>query len=91
MLNLLLVGMFTAFFLAALDPLIEVLAIFVNKVFLNVVLSLGISAGANLLLGYSAVNSLIVWTVAGAYLGSALVIAAEKLATYRPAVVNPTL
>lgn len=91
MLNLLLVGMFTAFFLAALDPVVDIVSIFVNKVFLNVVLSLGLSVGANLLLGYSTVNSLIVWTVAGAYLGSALVIVAEKLATYRPAVVNPTL
>jgi hypothetical protein len=90
MIDLILVGMATAFILAALDPLLEVMSIFVNKMALTVFVSLGISLGANLLLGYSAINSLIVWTFAGAYLGSALVLVAEKLATYRPAVVNPT-
>jgi hypothetical protein len=83
--------MSTAFVLAALDPLFDVISVFVNKILITVFVSLGISLGANLLLGYSAGKSLIVWTLAGAYLGSALVLVAEKLATYRPAVVNPTL
>lgn len=80
--------MFTAFFLAALEPLVDFLALFVNKLFTNVVLSLGFAYLANYLLGKSDVKELILWTVAGAYLGSALLLVAEKVATYRPAVIN---
>ena len=88
MLDLFLIGMFTAFFLAALEPLVDFLAIFVSKLFTNVVLSLGFAYLANYLLGKSDVEELILWTVAGAYLGSALLLVAEKVATYRPAVIN---
>ena len=89
MLDLVLTGMFTAFFLAAVGPLVDILSIFINKLFLNMVLSLSLSITANLLLGYQTINHLIVWTVAGAYLGSALLLVAERLASYRPALVNP--
>jgi len=88
MLDLLLVGMFTAFFLAAFAPLVEVLAIFINKLFINIVLSLGFSYLGNYLLGKSDLKELILWTVACSYFGSALLLVAEKIATYRPAVIN---
>lgn len=88
MLDLLLVGMFTAFFLAALGPLVELIGVFLNKLFLNIVLSLSFSYIGNFLLGKVEIKNLILWTVACAYFGSALLLVAEKIATYRPAVIN---
>ena len=88
MLDLLLVGMFTAFFMAAFTPLIDIISIFINGLILNAVLALIFSGLANYLLGNIEVRSLILWTVSGAFFGSALLAAAERLATYKPAVIN---
>lgn len=88
MLDLLLVGMFTAFFMAALNPLIDVISIFINGLILNAVIALMFSGLANYLIGNTEVRNLILWTVAGAFFGSALLAAAERLATYKPAVIN---
>lgn len=90
MLDLLLVGMFTAFFLAALEPVVSLIAVFISKLITNVVVSVGFSYLGNYLLGKSDIKELILWTVASAYLGSALLLVAEKIATYRPAVINPS-
>ena len=90
MLELLLVGMFTAFWLAALEAPISLLEIIGYPKFVNAVISLLLSLGANLLLGYSTWENLILWTVAGAYLGSALLVIVEKIATLRSTIVNPT-
>lgn len=88
MLDLLLVGMFTAFFLAALSPLVDFISFAVSGMLINAILALGFSALANFLLDNVEVKSLILWTFAGAFFGSALLAAAERLATYKPAVIN---
>jgi hypothetical protein len=89
MLELALVGMFTAFLLAVVDPLISFLYIFISSKVFNAIFSLAFSALANWLLGYEDIKSLILWTVAGGFLGSALLALVERAATYRPTVVNP--
>lgn len=89
MLDLLLVGMFTAFFLAALNPLVDILSMFVSGMIINAVLAVLFSGLGNYLLGNVGIKSLTLWTFAGAFLGSALLAGAERLATYKPAVINP--
>jgi hypothetical protein len=88
MLDLLLVGMFTAFFLAALSPLVDFISFAISGMLVNALLSLVFSGVANFLINNLEVKNLILWTVAGAFLGSALLAAAERLATYKPAVIN---
>lgn len=90
MLNLILIGCFTSFLLAALGPLIDVLSIFINSLILTTFASLGFSLGATLLLGITDYRSATVTVVAGAFLGSLFLALAERIATYKPAVINPT-
>ena len=89
MLDLVLVGMFTAFLLAVVEPVISFISIFINPKVSNAVFSLAFSGLANWLVGYESVKDLILWTVAGGFLGSALLALVEKMATYRPTIVNP--
>lgn len=90
MLNLILIGCFTSFLLAALGPLIDILSIFINSLILTAFASLGFSLGATLLLGITDYRSATVTVVAGAFLGSLFLALAERIATYKPAVINPT-
>jgi len=82
--------MFTAFLLAVLETPISILEAIGFPKLTNAIVSLLGSLGGNLLLGYEVLEHLIVWTVAGAYLGSALLVIVEKVATFRPTIVNPT-
>ena len=89
MLNLVLIGCFTAFLLAAFGPLMDILSIFINGLVLNAILSIGFSFIATWLLGMSDYKSAIVTVVAGAFLGSLFLAVAERVARYKPAVINP--
>ena len=90
MTELLLVGMFTAFCLAVLKPFINFLSIFGGGLFINAFFALVISSISVYLVVDSNFAKLVVWALAGGYFGSFLLALAEKVATHRPAIINPT-
>ena len=90
MLDLLLIGMFTAFLLAVVEPLVSLISIFINAKIVNAIFSLLFAWLANWLVGYEDIKSLILWTVAGGFLGNALLAGVERIATYRPTIINPS-
>lgn len=87
MFNLFLVSMSVAFFLALLDPLAEILGIFTSPLAVNALFAVGLSFGGNTLIGFP-VKELILRAVACAFLSRVLLTGAERLATYRPAVIR---
>jgi hypothetical protein len=88
MLELLLVGCFTGFFLATVRNLVDVLSIFIPTSVINAVLSIIFSGVAVFLVEVSTTRQYVLWTVAGAFLGAALLAIVERISVYRPAVVN---
>ncbi len=88
MLELLLVGCFTGFFLATVRNLVDVLSIFIPTSVINAVLSIIFSGVAVYLVEISTTRQFVLWTVAGAFLGAALLAIVERISVYRPAVVN---
>ena len=90
MTELLLVGMFTAFCLAVLKPFINLLSVVGGGLIINASFSLGISSVAVYLVVKEPLPQLVVWSIASGYFGSFLLALAERVATHRPAVINPT-
>jgi len=88
MIDLLLLGMFTAFFLVSLEEAIDFLSIFVNGKAISIALSLGISALGTYLLNTHSWKQFVLKLVAGAFLGSFLVTLGKRLATYKASIVN---
>jgi len=88
MVELILLGCFTAFLLAIVGPLVDVLSMFISAVVLNAVSSIIFSAIGTWLVEVSTTKGFILHTVAGAFLGSAFLALAERTATYKPAVIN---
>jgi hypothetical protein len=88
MLELILVGCFTGFFLATVRNLVDVLSIFIPTSVINAVLSIIFAAVAVYLVEISTTKQFILWTIAGAFLGAALLAIVERVSTYKPAVVN---
>lgn len=88
MLSLLLIGCFTAFLLAVIDPLIDVLAIFINAMAIKIMASLLFSFIGCWLADTAFNKTFILTMVAGAFVGSSLLAVAERIATYKPAVIN---
>jgi uncharacterized membrane protein YvlD (DUF360 family) len=88
MLELLLIGCFTGFFLAAIRPLLDVLSIFIGIQILNAGFSIMFSAIAVYLVEISTIKDYVLHTIAGAFLGAALLALVERVATYKPAVIN---
>lgn len=88
MLELILVGCFTGFFLATVRNLVDVLSIFIPTSVINAVLSIIFASVAVYLVEVSTTKQFILWTVAGAFLGAALLAVVERVSTYKPAVVN---
>jgi hypothetical protein len=88
MLELLLVGCFTGFFLATVRNLVDVLSIFIPTSVINAVLSIIFAGVAVYLVEISTTKQFILWTIAGAFLGAALLAVVERVSTYKPAVVN---
>ena len=90
MTELLLVGMFTAFCLAVLKPLINFLSILGGGLLINASFALGISSVPVYWLVPGKFPVLAVWAIAGGFFGSFLLALADRIATHRPAVINPT-
>jgi hypothetical protein len=90
MFELLLVACFTAFFLALLDSLIELLSMMVSAIAVNATFSLLFSSLGNLLVETHTIKGFIIKTVAGAFLGKVFIKATERLSSYRAVTVNPT-
>jgi hypothetical protein len=88
MLELLLIGCFTGFFLAAIRSLLDVLSIFIGIQILNACFSILFSAIAVFLVGLTGIKTYTLYTIAGAFLGAALLAFVERVATYKPAVIN---
>jgi hypothetical protein len=88
MLELILVGCFTGFFLATVRNLVDVLSIFIPTSVINAVLSIIFAGVAVYLVEISTTKQFILWTIAGAFLGAALLAIVERVSTYKPAVVN---
>lgn len=83
MFELLLVALFTAFFLAVLDSLIAFLSMMVSAIAVNATFSLALSALGNILVDTTTVKGFIIKTVAGAFLGKAFLATTERLTVYR--------
>lgn len=90
MTELLLVGMFTAFCLAVLKPLINFLSILGGGLVINASFALGISSVSVYWLVPGKFPVLVVWAIAGGFFGSFLLALADRVATHRPAIINPT-
>lgn len=88
MLELVLVGCFTGFFLATVRNLVDILSIFMPTSVINAVLSIIFSAVAVYLVEVSTTRQYVLWTVAGAFLGASFLAAVERLSIYKPAVIN---
>lgn len=83
MFELLLVALFTAFFLAVLDSLTAFLSMMVSAIAVNATFSLALSALGNVLVDTTTVKGFIIKTVAGAFLGKAFLATTERLTVYR--------
>jgi hypothetical protein len=90
MTEIILVGMFTAFCLAVLKPLTKFLSILGGGLLINAAFALVFSSIPVYLVVPGKLPVLVVWTTAGAFLGSFLLAIADRIATHRPAVINPT-
>jgi hypothetical protein len=90
MLELILIGCFTGFFLATTRNLVDILSIFIPTSVINAVLSISLSAVGTYLVEVSTIKLYLIYMVAGAFLGLALLAVVERISTYRPAVVNTT-
>lgn len=90
MIDLILVGAFTAFFMAALEPAISFINIFIDGRLTAIVLSLSFSTLGTYLLSTRSLKSFLLTAVAGAFLGNFFVAVGERIATHRPTIVNPT-
>lgn len=90
MTELLLVGMFTAFLLAVLKPFIKFLSVLGGGLLINASFALVVASVPVYWLVPGKFPVLAVWAIAGGYFGSFLLALAERAATHRPAVINPT-
>lgn len=88
MLTLLLISGFTAFIFVVLNQLISILDSFIDMRLIRAFVTLVISAGGTGLMSVSTIKLFIVYTIAGAFFGSALVVVIERLNSYQPAVVH---
>ena len=88
MLNLLLVGMFTAFFSVLIEPIKDLLTIVITRRAINGFFFLLFSFLGTIILEPNFNTKLIVKVAAGAFLGSFLIILSERLSTYQAAVIR---
>lgn len=83
MFELLLVALFTAFFLAVLEPVTAFLSMIISSIAVNATFSLILSSLGNFLIETTTVKGFIIETVAGAFLGKAFLATTERLTVYR--------
>lgn len=88
MINLLLVGMFTAFFIALVEPVRDLLTIVLSRRAANVFFFVLFSFTATILLEPEFNTKLIVKVAAGSFLGSFLNLVTQRVTTYQTAVIR---
>ncbi len=88
MFNLLLVGMFTAFFIALVEPVRDLLTIVLSRRAANVFFFVLFSFTSTIILEPEFNTKLIVKVVAGSFLGSFLNLVTERVTTYQAAVIR---
>lgn len=88
MLEILLVSCFVAFFLAVLEYPIRLITINTGPTFINTVTSISLSTLGSYLVGYAFDKKVIVIISAAAFLGRVLLRTGERIASYRPSIVN---
>ena len=88
MVELLIVSLFVAFFLAVLVPVVEFINLFlIQPMVINAFFSITLSIAGNLLVGFP-VKEFILRVFATAFVSRVFLALAEKATDYRPAVVN---
>lgn len=90
MFDLLLVALFTAFFLALLDNAIELIAIFIGALATNTIVSLSLSTLGHYLIGTEFDKKAIVTIISTAFLGRVLLKTTERLISYKPVIIKST-
>jgi len=88
MLELILIGCFTGFFLATIRNLVDVLSIFIPISIINSVSSIIFAGIGTYLVEVSTIKLQLLYTVAGGFLGASLLAIVERISTYRPPVIN---
>lgn len=88
MITLILIGCFVAFFMAVLDSLLELIAVFIGAKLTNGISTLLLSILGVWLTSTHGLKNMVITTVAGAFLGAAFITIIERVSQYRPTVVN---
>ena len=83
MFELIVAACFSAFFLAVLDQVVEL------KMF-KALASLIFSAGGLALIGVTHITTFLAMMVASAFLSLFITVAADRMTTFKPAVIKPT-
>ena len=83
MFELLVAACFSAFFLAVIDQLVDL------KMF-KALASLIFSAGGLALIGVTHITTFLAMMVASAFLSLFITVAADRMTTFKPAVIKPT-
>jgi hypothetical protein len=83
MFELLVASCFSAFFIAVLDQVVDL------KMF-KALASLIFSAGGLALIGVTQVTQFLAMTVAAAFISLFITVAADRMTTFKPAVIRPT-
>jgi hypothetical protein len=83
MFELLVASCFSAFFLAVLDQIVDL------KMF-KALVSLIFSAGGLALIGVTQVTQFLAMTVAASFISLFITVAADRMTTFKPAVIRPT-
>jgi hypothetical protein len=88
MFTLTLVGLFSGFFLAVLDPILEFVALYLGGRVTQTLCALLVSALGTWLAEDFPFKLYALHVVAGAFLGVMFYTIVEKVATYRPTIIN---
>ena len=83
MFELVVASCFSAFFLAVIDQLVDL------KMF-KALASLIFSAGGLALIGVTSITTFLAMMVASAFLSLFITVAADRMTTFKPAVIKPT-
>jgi hypothetical protein len=88
MLTLALISCYTAFLVAVVNQIYSMFEAIIDLRAIRAITSLSISASGTALANVSGVKNVVIYSVSAAFLASLLVIIAERLNTYQPAVIR---
>jgi hypothetical protein len=88
MLELILIACFSAFWLAVISQVIDFIESFVDLRVIKALSALLFSVIGAFLVSINDIKEFFIYSVAGAFLSAFLVAGAERIATYRPAVIQ---